>query len=109
MDTIIIVKDRITKKRIAGAYVEISPEVGAAVDMFTDENGEANFGEVWAGLYSIRVAQRHYKPGMARGVELPATVQIGLIPWWAVGLGIVTGTSVVILVVAKVAQIRRYR
>jgi len=109
LDTIIIVKDRITKKRIEGAYVEISPEVGAAVNMLTDENGEANFGEVWAGLYSIRVAQRNYKPGTARGVELPATVQIGLVPWWAIGLGIVTGTCVVVVVVATVAKARRYR
>lgn len=109
MDTRIIVKDRITKKRIEGAQVEISPEVGAAVDMLTDENGEANFGEVWAGLYSIRVEQRHYKPGTARGVELPATVQISLVPWWAVGLGIVTGTCVVIVVVARVVQLKKYR
>lgn len=108
MDTIIIVKDWITKKRIEGAYVEISPEVGAAVDMFTDENGEANFGELWAGLYSIRVVQKNYKPGRAT-VELPAAVEIRLVPWWAIGLGIVTGSCVVVVVAAAVAKATRYR
>ncbi|NVM24112.1 MAG: hypothetical protein HWN68_20330 [Desulfobacterales bacterium] len=103
MDTIIIVKDSITKRRIEGAYVKISPEVGEAEERYTDENGEANFGELWAGLYTISVGQRNYKSGKAT-VELPDVVEISLVPAWAIGLGIVTGTCVVLVAATKVAR-----
>lgn len=100
MDAIIIVKDWTTKARIEGARVELIPEQGEPQEMFTDANGEANFGELWTGSYTIRATHRDFTLG-AVSVELPATVQIELLPWWAVGLGIILGSCVVVVVGAK--------
>lgn len=100
MDSLVIVKDWITKQRVEGARVQLIPEQGAPQEMFTDANGEANFGVVMSGLYRVTVEHRDFNSGTV-SAELPTTVQIELLPWWAVGLGLIVGSCVVVVVGAK--------
>ena len=96
MDTIIIVTEWISGQPVVGAKVQLIPEIGEAEEMFSDENGEANFGEVWAGLYTIAVDHSAYSPERRR-VELPATVHIAMVPWVAVVVGVPLASATVLL------------
>ena len=102
LDAIIIVKDWVTKNPIAGARVEISPAIGEPMEMMTDENGEANFGEILTGLYRVTVQHKDYGVGFRR-VELPATVQIELSPYWLLVALPVSG-----IVIVAVAGLTKY-
>lgn len=88
MDAIVIVRDWVTKAPVRGALVRISPEVGDPQELFTDETGEANFGEVLTGLYTVTAKHKDYAPGIPLRVELPATVHVELTAWWTVGVGV---------------------
>ena len=100
MDTIILVKDWITKQPIEGAHVQLLPEIGEPHELFTDETGEANFGEVMTGRYRVTVDHRDYSPGTVMKM-LPDTVQIELVSLGAVAASVLSIVGVALIVGTK--------
>jgi len=93
----VTVKDWVTKKPIAEAEVTV-----VDVGTFTaDVNGVATVLAA-AGTYTVTVSKSGYKPA-TKVMTFPGVNQVGLIPLWAIGAGIVAA-AVTTVAVAKAVK-----
>ena len=95
----ITVVDALSRKPLSDARVLVDE-----VEKFTDDVGITVYDPLAPGTYKIRISKSGYK-GATKTVKLAEeglALTVGLWPWWAISLGLVVGTGVATIVIAKI-------
>lgn len=91
------VLDSVTGKPLKDARVTVNTS-----EALTDESGLAVFGELAAGTYTVLVRHGVYKETTKTVTFTPGElITIKLLPYWAIGLGIVSFSAVAVIIGAK--------
>lgn len=91
------VLDQITGEAVKDAKVAVN-----TTEVTTDESGLAVFGELAAGTYTVSAKHGAYKGTTKTITFTPGElITIKLLPYWAIGLGIVTIAGVSLIIGTK--------